>query len=248
MADNYIGNVLGILRLLKNTEGLGSSHAGISYIYQWAGDAGDNATLRVAAYVLDQASGAESLIQNSSLSDEAKQGLLQTTQALRGAFSLGGIGQAINAHLPALESSLSSFAILASATGVGKSAQKPKELDEILSDIDELKNSFDTIELDPLVKDVALKHLAVLKTLLSNIEAFGTDAAIAAYYELVIRLRRAEKSASSDTKTKLKTVWPKIEQWAGRLTIIEQAMNSGASILSDFSETAQNLLQYFPAS
>lgn len=247
MADNYIGNVLGILRLLKNTEGLSADHPPITFIHQWAGDAGDNATLRVAAYVLDQAFGAESLVQNSSLNDEAKQGLLQTTQALRAAFSIAGMSQAIRAHLPALESSLSSFAILASATGVGKSPPRVKEVDEILGEIDQLNETLGTTDVDPLVKDIALKHLTVLKALLSNIEAFGTDSAIAAYYELVIRLRRAEKGASDETKTTLKKVWPKIEQWAGRLTIIEQAMNSGASILSDFSETAQNLLQYIPA-
>lgn len=172
--------------------------------------------------------------------------MLQTTQALRAAFSLGGIHQAIRVHLPALESSLSSFAILASATGVGKSVEKVKVVIEIVDDIDQLNASLRSSGLDPLVEDIALKHLAVLKMLLSNIEAFGTDSAIAAYYELVIRLRRAEKSASADTKVALKQVWPKIEQWAGRLTIIEQAMNSGASILSDFSETAQNLLQYVP--
>lgn len=60
MADNYIGNVLGILRLLKNTDGLNSDHTSINFIQQWAGESGENATLRVAAYILDQAFGAES--------------------------------------------------------------------------------------------------------------------------------------------------------------------------------------------
>lgn len=248
MADNYVGNVLGILRLLKKTNGVTSQHAAVSYIHQWAGDSSEQGSLRVAAYVLDQAFGAEILIENSELNDEAKQGLLQTTNAIKAAFSLGGMNQPINSHLPALESSLASFAILASATGVGKSQPNVKELDDILADIEALNATLGETDVDPLVRDVALKHLAILKALLSNVDAFGTDAAIAAYWELVVRLRRAESGASESTKEKLKKIWPKLEQWAGRLTIIEQAMNSGASILSDFSWTAQNLLQHLPPS
>lgn len=244
MADNYVGNVLAILRLLKNTPQCTAGHAPISFIHQWSGNPTDQATLRISAYILDQILGAEILIQNSKLADEAKQGLLQTTGSLKVAFSLNGLTTAIQNHLPALDAALSSFAILASATGVGDPLPRVAELSDILTDIEQLNELFNDPEIDPLVRETALKHLAVLAALLNNVEAFGVDSAIAAYWEMVIRLKRAEKNATEDTKEKLKKVWPKIEQWAGRLTIIEQAMNAGTSILSDFSAAAQTLLPH----
>lgn len=244
MSDNYIGNMLGLLRLIKKTHAPGEGQAALTYLQTWA-DAVVTAqqSLRIAAYILDQASGAESLIIGSSLDDEAKAGLIQTTTAIKSAFSLLGLQQAVNAHLPALDAAISNFAILSSATGASAKIKNTTELDSLLVDVDVMIQSVKSSAMDPIVRDTAIRHLVILRTLLGSVDALGIDSAMAAYFELVIRLRRAEGAASATTKTEVKGIWASIEKWAGRLNLIDKAINDGSGFLSHF-ESMPSLLEH----
>lgn len=246
MSDNYVGNILAILRLIRKTFEPNQGHAGLTYIQTWAGtDITAPQSLRIAAYVLDQASGAESLIAGSTLDDEAKAGLIQTTTALTSAFSLAGLQNQMAAFFPAFDSAISNFAILASATGGLSAAPDHTEVDALLRDVDEMINSVRSSAMDPIVRDTAIRHLVVLRTLLANVDALGVDSAMAAYLELLIRLRRAEGAASQSTKAEVKGIWPQIEKWAARLNLIDKAINDGSGFLSHF-ESVPSLLEHLP--
>lgn len=200
----------------------------------------------INGYVLDQSSGAESLINGSALDDEAKIGLCQTTSAIRVAFSLQGLNQPISAFLPTLDSAISNFAILVSATGGMFKSKDRSELDALTADVDQMIGTFQSSTIDPIIRDTAIRHLVIFRTLLGNVDSLGVDSAMAAYFELVVRLRRAETAASQTGKEEVKGIWSKIENWLGRLNSINKGLNDGAGLLSHF-ESVPSLLEYLPS-
>lgn len=243
MADNFISNVLNILRLLKSPELNG--HPAVNFINSWAGvEVSEPVALRVCAYVQDQCDGALSIIGQSHLADEAKTGLNQTVHALRHAFSIGQLGAAVISHLPQLDASISSFAILESVSNISRAPEDLSELVELIGEIEKIAAAFEDAGIDPLVRDTAKKHLHVLLTLLKNVDALGVDAAMVAYAELVIRLRRVDATASETARAKTAKVWPVIEKWLGRLAIIDKALNSGQGLLEQAHGLGQVLLNH----
>lgn len=243
MSDNFISNVLNILRLAKDPELQGNQT--INYINKWAGgELPEAAALRVCAYVQDQCDGALSLINQSRLPDEAKAGLNQTVQALKNAFSLGQLQTQLVSHLPQLDASISSFAILEGVSNLAGSTPDVPELAELILEIEQIVALFDDAEIDPVVRATAKKHLSLLLALLKNVEAFGVDAAMAAYAELLIRLRRVDATASETARSKTAKAWPTIEKWLGRLAIIEKAYNSGQGLLEQAHGLGQILLKH----
>lgn len=231
MADDYIGNVLGLLRKLKQNA---MPLAAVSDNFRkLAGQTlSEPEVLRMTAYASDQASAAQTLIQNSQLSEEAKNGLVETTAALVAACSLSGINNQLASYFPKIDSSLSSFSILASVRGAVPTALDVPEVLSLVEEIDALRENLHTYGLDPIVFETTMRHLTLLSSLLKNVEAFGVDSAMVAYTELVLRFRRASAEPSEISKAGIQRVWAQIEQWTGRLTLIEHAINSGTSILS----------------
>jgi len=244
MSDNYVGNVLGILRKLK-LAGL-PNNAVIDNIHHFAGkQLTDSESLRIVAYLHDQVCGSESVIKNIEFAEEARAGLLQTTDALKRAFTLGGMNSALSQYLPALDTSLSGFAILASITNSTTVLKATKELSDLIVEIENVKNEMDSYDLDPTIYDVVSRHINILLSLLNNVDAVGIDSALTAYAELMLRLRRLSPDASEKSKAGVLKIWTKIEQWAGRLTIIDHAITSGSNILQHFP-TAVALIKHIP--
>jgi hypothetical protein len=133
---------------------------------------------------------------------------------------------------PKIDSSLSSFSILASVRGAVPTALDIPEVLSLVKEIDALRETLQTYDLDPIVFETAMRHLTLLSSLLRNVDAFGVDSAMVAYTELLLRFRRASTEPTEKSKAGIERVWAQIEQWTGRLTIIEHAINSGTSILS----------------
>lgn len=231
MADNPITGVLSLLRLFKQ-DGLAPGNSVFDHVRRWCGDqATDVDVARLMLYGGGVALAADAHIRASPWDDEAKQGLLHVTSNLQQAFSPVGCGQPIANYLPTLDSAITMFAILSSAAGLPSAGPAPAELNDLLAEIAALIQVIDGAGLDPLVHRTAKEHLRALETLLRNVDAFGVDAALVAYFELIARLRRVERTATPATKEVLAKIWPEVERWAGRLAIIEEAINNGHGLL-----------------
>ena len=237
MADDYIGNVLGLLRKFKKN-GL-PNNAVSDNLRNIAGQPiSESEVLRFAAYAHEQAAAAQVLINNSALPDEAKAGLIETTQAIIAACSVGGISSGLQNYFPKLDSSLSSFAILAGVRGVIPTALDIPEVVSLVQEIKSLRDTLTTYNLDPIVFETVMRHLTMLSVLLENIDAFGVDSAMVAYTDLVLRFRRSAAEPSEKSKAGIARLWAQIEQWTGRLTIIDHAINSGTGILAHIPSMA----------
>lgn len=247
MSTNPLANFLALLRLIRETH---PSHAPLTMFQLWAGDANapTSAVVKIAAYAIEQAEAAETYIRATQLSDEAKQGLIHTTASLKTAFELQNIGsQPVSAFMPALDAGISQFAILISAAGLDREPAPITEIADLVAAVDELLSSLDQVELDDHVRETARRHLAVLKALLQHTDALGVDAAMASYYELVLRLRSADSNASAASKERMAKLWPEIERWAGRLAIIDQMYTQGGHLLGELGRPAQLLVSHIPA-
>lgn len=237
MADDYIGNVLGFLRKLRKTAMPGNAVS--DNLRRLCGQSfTETEILRFAAYAHDQASAAQTLINNSTLPDEAKAGLIETTQAIMAACSLGGINNGLQSYFPKLDSSLSSFAILAGVRGSIPTASDLPEVVSLFQEVEALRENLASYDLDPIIFETVSRHLTLLSVLLKNVDAFGVDSAMVAYAELVVRFRRAAAEPSEKSKAGVERLWAQVEQWTGRLTIIDHAVNSGSSILSHLPSVA----------
>lgn len=204
-------------------------------------------TVKLAAYAIEQAEATEAYVKATQLSEEAKQGLLQTTASLRNAFDLPHLNNTpVTSHLPALDTAISQYAILVSAAGLDISAPPTAEVVDLVKELDLFAASLAGAELDPLVLETATKHVAVLKALLQNVDALGVEAALAAYSELVFRLRSADLTGSAKSKQAMAKVWPEVERWAGRLAIIDQAYTQGGHLLGQLGGAAKFLLGHLP--
>ena len=248
MSDNFISNVLNILRLLKASPEL-NGHSMLEYIEKWAGaPIQESATLRVSAYLQDQCDGAITLIRQSSLPEEAIAGLLQTVTSLRNALAIRNITSAPTQHLPQLDAAISSFAILEGVSNLTAPPADKSDLEKLIKEIEQVVGLFDDSSIDPLVQTTAKKHLHILLATLRNVDALGVDSAMAAYFELVIRLKRVDVSASETSRSRVAKVWPTLEKWGGRLAIIDKVLNSGQGLLDQAKGIGQALLNYFPGS
>jgi hypothetical protein len=247
VSANQLGNFLGLLRLIKET---GPGNAPLTLFRAWTGVENPPASMvvKLAGYAIEQAEATEAYIKATQLSEEAKQGLLQTAASLKTAFELQHLaGNAISGFIPALDAAISQYAILISAAGLDQVAPPTSEVTDLVADLDKFTSSLGAAELDPLIRETAERHVAVLKVLLQNINALGVEAALAAYSELVFRLRSADLTSSEKSKHTMATVWPEIERWAGRLTIIDQAYTQGGHLLGHLGGVAKILLTHLPA-
>ena len=242
MTANAIGNVLGILRLLRTGN---LDQAVLNHVSDWCGGPIDPIKVaKVAGYVLENAAAAEAQITVSQLNEEAKSGLLQTIEALQNAFMFGNMNSSVRGFFPALETSVTSFAILVSASGLSEGLENESEINELVSEIEVTYASLDSLGLHPLVRETAKRHIAVLLTLLKNAQALGVDAAMAAYFELIVHLKRAEQSKPMKNATDDRTFWDTLKKWGSRLSTISEIADKGGSLLKRVDDITPLLDQF----
>lgn len=207
---------------------------------------GASAVARIAAYIIDQCQAAKNVIENSALDEEAKSGVIVGLNDLARAFSIENLNGQINVVHQA-PGYISNLVILLSAAGIPTRAEIPKEAIDLAQEIDEFTKSFNDPQLDPVVREIALKHMAVLSTLIRHIPVFGLEAAITAYFELMMKLRRADSKSSEASKGALDRVIDTVKGWGERMEKVDKAMNAGANLLSR-AEGLTPLLSYLPIS
>ncbi|WP_225205015.1 hypothetical protein [Novosphingobium huizhouense] len=243
MSDNPITNVLNILRLLKHNQM--PNHNTYDNVRNWCGDQlTEGAVLRLFAYALDQCQMATEAIFYSSLSQEAKDGLLQTVQSLRSCFSPQSAQSSISSHLPQIDSSISSFAILASVYGDRGTTSSNKDVTELSEEVRSVYRNFSDADPQTILTEIAKRHLSVLLTTLDHVDAFGIDSAMAVYAELLVRLKTASQSSAPGEAEKTKAIWPSILKWGERLSKIAEAVGTGNKLLENGGDLAQTLIGF----
>jgi len=244
MDSQSLTNVLAILRLL----GAGNNNISTAdMVRQWAGnDPSEEAVLKVASYVLEQVEMARSVIEASGLVAEAKTGVMETLNQLRGAFSIVGIHTAFGSFMKNIPSSISNLVILLSAAGLPASISVPEEASSLIAEIADVMALFDDPAIDPPVRDVAKRHLQILSTLLQHIPIFGLEPALTTYFELMMKVRRADTGSSDDAHKQTAGLWDRMKEWGGRIDTIDKIVNSGARLLSH-GDKITGLLKYLPS-
>lgn len=256
MDDKSLKNVLGILRVVNAAsdqitamqfiQALITGQTPRPNIVGSQKPAVDPAVVaRVCAYILDQLAQARTVIDNSQLVEEAKSGVRAAVTALESTFSISALNGSISSLKVGTPGYISNFVILLSATGVATNQENPKDASDLATEIDEMIESFSDIALDPVVRDVGRKHLAALATLLRHVSIFGVEAAMSAYFDLVMRLRRVDIKTTPESKNALDKVFSKIKSWGERLGQIDKVVNDGARLL-EHVEHARGILEYIP--
>ena len=233
MGAAYVQHVLGILRLIRDTQ-ISLDNSAYGFIRAWTDNANvPGLPMRIASQIAEQSSSALQVVEASQLPNEAKAGLTQTLNGLITAFGTDALYAPLKNYIPLLETSISSFAILG---GLEIPDEPLKEAEDLVQSIAKLLSELQAADLDSVVKSAAEKHLRVLIFMLQNLQSFGAEGALSAYFDALIGLRKAGHNGSEKARETLSKVWPEIERWAGRLTLIEGAMNSGVSVIEHMSK------------
>jgi hypothetical protein len=237
-------SVLAILRMMKEHK---KNQSPADLIAVWAGKTVDDAArLRVACYIVEQVSIAQTVIANSQLTEEAKAGVTGTLRGLKACFSVSGLTTQYGSHLPEIEGAIANFVILLSAAGIIEAPAVPPEADEIIAEIEAVMAAFEDPQIDPAVRDVAKRHLLILATLLRHIPVFGIEAAMGSYFDLMMKIRRADIETSEESQKKTSSLWDKMGTWSGRFDTIDKLWNHGARLIGQ-AEKLPNLLAYIPS-
>jgi hypothetical protein len=186
------------------------------------------AVARVASYLIEQVDEAKLVIANSQLADEAKHGVQDSLFKVATAFSLAGINGAPKQYVPDVAGAISNLVILLSASGIETQARTPKEAEDLAKEVEGLIQAFDDPGLDPVVRDLGKQHLQILATMLRHVSIFGVEAAMATYFELVIKVRRADANTTPEQKAATSPLMDKINGWGKALTALDKAYNQGA--------------------
>jgi hypothetical protein len=245
MSSVAVAGVLNVLRQLKTTEGLTLGHSGLIYLQNWAGDHSPSVVLRLSLGIIEQIEDARTAIWASNLSQEAKDGLLATLAGLSNAFGLVGMHNTLQSQIPALDPAITNFAIIASMVDAEITPDAKSEIDALVCDVDELCACIRASELDPVLRDAALRHLGALSALLRNAQAVGVGPAFTAYCELLWHLKGAQRTEESDEKREAAGFWATIAAWSDRLSNIANMCEAGAKVVP-FIQKVPDLLKYLP--
>lgn len=235
-------NILGVFRLLKATN---TGHSAVTIVRQMVQTTErDSEVLKIASHIVEQGCLAKTVIENSKLDPEAKSGVVAAIDQVINAFSVEGMNSAWSSHVRNVEGGISNLVILLSAMQL-PTASEPPELGKLLADIAEMVELFETTSLDPAVRDVGLRHILILQTLLTNIVLFGAEAALTTYFELIMKLRRTDAGASNAAQRSFDPLFDKIKEWGPSLYEIDKAMNNKARLVADLSKP-MDVLEYVP--
>jgi len=148
--------------------------------------------------------------------------------------------------VPHLEVLIANFAILLEAAGVRSNHAVPVEALNLAKDVEELTAAFDDAALDPVVRDIAKRHLTVLATLLRHMPIFGMEAALATYFELVVRLRRASTNTSEESQKAAKPLMERLQNLREAFEAVDKVWNIGVRWIGAAKGVGGLLLTYIP--
>ena len=168
------------------------------------------------------------------------QALIATVDGLNMMVRYDQINGPITGHLVHIDNSIASFAIFVAMLPAEPMESEDDGLASLIADIEATAHSIAEFRLAPEVAELAKRHMAVLLLLLRTADAMGTDAALAAYAELIVRLRR-EKPQASEMGSPKQDFWDRITSWADRLTKWSDATEKGISLLGHASKAPELL-------
>lgn len=232
MSVNYLTNVLNILRLLANTAPTNTA-AIVGHLMTWTATTDENSPqiLKMVAYIQEQCEGALALVNSLEIPEEDKAGPIQTITHLRGAFNFAMMGSAIGQSIPHLAASLSGFRMFVLAFESDVLISDNPEIRAIIAEIVELQGELGSSGIDRFVRETAQRHLHILHSLLVNVDALGVDSAMAAYFEMVVRIQKAEKMADDTSRETMKGFWPFMRKWGDRLKSVDDAASVGVKLV-----------------
>jgi hypothetical protein len=131
-----------------------------------------------------------------------------------------------------------------SAGGVETETPVPEEAVELAAEVEALVKAVDELKLDPIVADIAKRHLQILSTMLRHVNVFGLEAALATYFDLVFKLRRADASTSHEEQEAAKPLIEKIDGLQKKLGILDKLWNHSAKWITR-ARGESRLLKFF---
>ena len=241
--DQSLRNVLAILRVFKLSQQNGTTYDAIE---KWFGaPISEIKMLKIACYIMEQASLARTVIANSQLPDEAKEGVIATISSVESAFTITQLRGQWSNHVRDVTAAISNLVILLGALGIALETTVPDEASDLVSEIEELISQFDDPEIDPAVRELAKRHLEVLATLLRHIPIFGLEPALTTYFELMMKIRRTDAKSTDAAHAKAKPLFERMKGWNKVLQGIDKAVNAGTRLLENVDK-AQDLLSFIP--
>ena len=244
MSKESIVAVLGLLRRFKTTESLSTGNAPLHFLQAWAGDHSSFVVLRLALASMEHVENARLAITQSELSQEAKDGLIATLTGLSQTFSFENFGSAVQNFLPALDSSITNFAIIASMADAQFSEAARAEVSTLVGEIDGLAAEIRASNLDVRLRDIIVRHLGILAAMLRNADAVGVEPALSAYFDLMWHLRGAANEDKASADQSASGFWEKMKSWGDRLTTLANMADSGTKLLP-YAEKVPDLLRLF---
>lgn len=243
MDTQSLANVLEMLRRLKEEA---PSVTVLTVLTKWTQptQSDPGSVLRMAYHVQEQLRAAHAVISNIQLPDEAKAGVRHTLDTLSSSFSLKELNSPAKQGLSNIEGPISNFVMHLSMAGVSERHKVPPEAVEFAKEVEAMMAQFDDAALDPVIRDIAKRHLATLATLLRNIPIFGVEAAMAAYFEMIILLRRASVNTSKESKSKTTALFETLETWRDRFETIDKLWNIGVRWVGGAAGAGALLLQH----
>jgi hypothetical protein len=245
MSNRAVSAVLGVLRRLQNTQGLGPGNAVLGFLQQWSGDQSESVILRLTLGIIEEVEDAQIAISNSSLSEEAKEGLNVTLAGLRAAFGVAGLNNALQSYVPALGPAITNFAIIASMIDAEMPGQVQSEIEALSHEIEELLKSVRDSDIDPTLRQAAVRHLGILLALLRNADAVGVEPALAAYFELLWQMRKLKEADSGKASEEPVNFWTRISSWGERLGKIADLVDAGSKLVP-YIDKVPDLLKFLP--
>ena len=232
-------NVLAVLRYVKSK---GPNHTGVDLLRMLALETkahpSDSAVARMASQIIEQIEDAEIVIGLSQLDDEAKHGVQASLNKVSNAFSLKQLNNNTQGVIGDVSAAISNLVILLSASGVKTTTQPPTEATDLAAEVEKLIAEFDNGALDPLVRETAKQHLQILATMLRHLPIFGVEAAMATYFELILKVKAADSATTEVQKKAAKPLMEKIGAFAEGLKKTNEAAKSGVGLIGHAKSAA----------
>lgn len=229
--------LLETMRRLQNTEGLSGGNAFVTFVERWSSvpeDLKTSASLNIFISINDQISVSRDFIESIELRPEAKTGLLSTLNSLQTAFSPTSCNNAVSNIFPALDASISNFSMLVSVLELQfKTRYLSSDMSDVEKELDEIISSLQEVSIDPLVKLSILKSLLLAKTVICNFSILGADAALAAYADVVIRMRNETKKDRDKGDAKSESWFERVANWGKNLQNLVDGFEAGQKIIAN---------------
>ncbi len=223
--------VLGLLRRIKSGSELNVGHTAMQHAATWVAGGEQDAVFKLIIALQQNLSEARDVIRKSRLSEEAQLGLLSTIDGLIVAFSLPQLGSPIQSHLPAIDSSITNFAVITSAIDFEISDQFKAERDSFVVELEKFLEEMADFAIDERLKDTARRQISLLIALLKNAEAVGVEAALTSYWELVIKVRNRSVGSDEAQEGDKSKLWDAITSWSERLDSLSKIYDVGEKLL-----------------